>query len=161
VSTSTGWAVSLDIEGQPLTAAQIDTLVDTLDAAVGHADTRTTTTITAHGATVEDALRDACRRVSAALADLTPKPRRAWRIVRAEVRTDAELDAELARPTYPEVVGVAEAAEILGVSRQRASKLLERLDPVARLAAGPIWRADAVRTFGAVQRRPGRPSKAS
>ncbi len=41
----------------------------------------------------------------------------AWPVVRLEVMTVEDLDADLARPTFPRLVGVAELAEILGVSR--------------------------------------------
>jgi predicted DNA-binding transcriptional regulator AlpA len=45
------------------------------------------------------------------------------------------------------LVGVAEVAELLGVSRQRVHKLAERDDfpaPVAILTAGKVWDRDAV-----------------
>jgi hypothetical protein len=45
-------------------------------------------------------------------------------VLSVEVKTAAALDAELARPRYPEMVGVAEVAAMLGVSRQRVSVLL-------------------------------------
>jgi predicted DNA-binding transcriptional regulator AlpA len=52
-----------------------------------------------------------------------------------------------------ELVGIAEIADLLGVSRQRAHKLSQRPDfpePVARLSAGLIWeRADVVRWIAA------------
>lgn len=48
----------------------------------------------------------------------------------------------LDEPLYPSMAGVAEAAELLGVSRQRVSQLHRqgRLPtPVAELASGPVW----------------------
>lgn len=50
-----------------------------------------------------------------------------------------------------QLVGVAEAAELLNVSRQRISQLAR--DPrfptaVAHLRATPVWRADQVATYG-------------
>ncbi|MDQ3641791.1 MAG: helix-turn-helix domain-containing protein [Actinomycetota bacterium] len=61
------------------------------------------------------------------------------------------------------LVGIAEIAEMLGVSRQRVGQLASSYDdfpaPVAELAAGRIWnRADVERWMAAhPDRRPGRP----
>jgi hypothetical protein len=80
-----------------------------------------------------------------------------------EVMTWATHDVWLATPAFPPLVGVAEVAEMLGVSKSRVSTLSRRDDipaPVAHLAAGPVWRAGDLSTF--VQRRArqsGRPSE--
>lgn len=45
------------------------------------------------------------------------------------------------------LVGAAEIAELLGVSRQRVTQLTNRADfpkPVARLAMGKVWRLEDV-----------------
>lgn len=85
--------------------------------------------------------------------------------VAVEVMTVDEHDRRLAQPPFPALVGVAEVAADLGVSRQRVSTLSHREDfpaPVARLASGPVWRAGDLSTFAlGWQRKPGRPSKAS
>lgn len=50
----------------------------------------------------------------------------------------------------PALVGVSEAAEILGVSKQRVAQLRERPDfpaMVQKLQATPLWREADVRTF--------------
>ncbi|WP_239393631.1 serine/threonine-protein kinase [Frankia sp. CiP3] len=47
--------------------------------------------------------------------------------------------------------GVTEVAEILGVSRQRISKLRDRADfpdPIAEIAQGPIWNLDEIDAWG-------------
>lgn len=84
-------------------------------------------------------------------------------IVRVEALTEAELDRELARPAMPELVGVGEIAELLGVTRQRASEVQTRAGfpaPVARLKSGPVWTRPSVAEFvESWARRPGRPSK--
>jgi hypothetical protein len=86
----------------------------------------------------------------------------AWPIVRLEVVTWSEMDAELEQPTIPELVGVGEIAEIIGVTQQRASKLARRPDfpePVARLRSGPVWARPSLNRFVADwDRKPGRPS---
>lgn len=61
------------------------------------------------------------------------------------------------------LVGVAEVAEMLGVSRQRVTALSKRDDfpaPLQRLASGPVWRGGDLSTFKeGWQRKGGRPSK--
>lgn len=61
-----------------------------------------------------------------------------------------------------EFVGVAEVAELLGISRQRVVTLSKRDDfpaPVQRLTSGPIWRRGDLSTFEmGWQRKGGRPT---
>jgi hypothetical protein len=84
-----------------------------------------------------------------------------WPIVRISVLTDDELDAELARPTFPELVGIREVAALLDVTPQRASTLCRSRSfptPIAELRAGPVWTAPSVRRFiEDWKRQPGRP----
>ena len=84
-----------------------------------------------------------------------------WPVTRAFALTDAELDAELGRPNFPELVGIREIAELLGITPQRASTLCRSKSfplPVAELRAGPVWTAPAVRRFvDEWKRQPGRP----
>jgi hypothetical protein len=84
-----------------------------------------------------------------------------WPIVRLSVVTDDELDAELARPTFPELVGIREIATLLDVTPQRASTLCRTRSfptPIAQLRAGPVWTAASVRRFvDDWKRQPGRP----
>jgi predicted DNA-binding transcriptional regulator AlpA len=50
-------------------------------------------------------------------------------------------------PVDIRLMGTSEIAKLLGVSRQRANQLAQREgfpEPIARLAAGPIWEAGAV-----------------
>jgi hypothetical protein len=81
---------------------------------------------------------------------------------RAVVVTDEMLQRELAQD--PEsYLGVTEVAQELGVSRQRVAELRTMRDfpePVAHLAAGPIWRSSTLRRFVEDwERKPGRPRK--
>ena len=82
-----------------------------------------------------------------------------WPLARVEAQTEWEL--ELARPSFPDLLGVAELAERLGVSRQRAWTVTGRPDfpePVAQLKATPVWSAGSVRRFlEAWPRKAGRP----
>lgn len=62
-----------------------------------------------------------------------------------------------------ELVGVAEIADILGVSRQQGSQMSHRKgfpDPIAELACGPIWTRSSIEAFKKTwNRTPGRPRK--
>jgi hypothetical protein len=82
-----------------------------------------------------------------------------------EVMTIAEADRQLAEPAFPELVGIAEVAEILEVKPPRASKIAQLPAfpaPVARLASGPVWRAGDLSRFSETwSRKPGRPRKVS
>jgi predicted DNA-binding transcriptional regulator AlpA len=63
------------------------------------------------------------------------------------------------------IVGVAEIADMLGVSRQRVDRILKAHDdfpePEAQLTAGRIWSRRAIEDWLAAhpERRPGRPRK--
>ena len=69
-------------------------------------------------------------------------------------------DVELTVEVTPELVGVSEAARILGWDRRRVATYVSRgafPEPVATLASGRVWRREDVETFGADRiRRKGR-----
>lgn len=92
-----------------------------------------------------------------ALEEAALAPRR---IARIDVMTEEYQDAWLAEEPE-EFVGVAEIADVLGVSRQRVSELRGRSGfprPAADLAAGPVWRLSSLQRFVSDwPRRPGRP----
>ena len=87
----------------------------------------------------------------------------AWPVVRAEALTFEQLDRDLETPNFPEVVGVSEIAELIGVTRQRASAIAKRADfpaPVATLSAGPVWtRVSLNRFVEEWPRKEGRPRR--
>lgn len=65
---------------------------------------------------------------------------------------------------FVDLMGAAEVAAELGVTRQQAHRLAQRSDfpkPVAVLAAGKIWRGRDIRRWQSnhADRRPGRPEK--
>ena len=84
----------------------------------------------------------------------------AWDVVEAEVLTAAELERQNTLPALPELVGVAEVAELLEVTRQRASALARSSGfpaPVVTLRSGPVWTRGSVDRFvEGWPRRPGR-----
>ena len=87
----------------------------------------------------------------------------AWPVVKVEATEWARFEAELDRPNYPDLVGVAELAELCGVSRQRASVLARSSgfpEPLAELASGPVWDLRMVKRFVRDwARKPGRPAR--
>jgi hypothetical protein len=84
-----------------------------------------------------------------------------WPIVHLEAATDEQLDAELAAPTFPALLGVAELADTLHVSKARASELAHSTTfppPVLTLASGPIWLEASIQRYVETwDRKPGRP----
>lgn len=55
-----------------------------------------------------------------------------------------------------EVMGAAEIAELLGVSRQRVQQLVTRVDfpaPIGTLTMGRVWRREAVEAWHAARQR--------
>ena len=87
------------------------------------------------------------------------------RPVRVAVQTADEHERELERRADEwSLLGLTEIAGLLGVSKQRVDQLRrERGDspqPVAELAAGPVWKLSMLKRFIAGwQRKPGRPRK--
>ncbi|MFN2504268.1 MAG: hypothetical protein ABR540_08565 [Acidimicrobiales bacterium] len=77
-----------------------------------------------------------------------------------EALSPEELRRQNAAPSLPELVGVGEVAEMLGVTRQRASGLARSSTfppPLADLKAGPVWaRASVERFVEQWHRTPGR-----
>jgi len=82
-------------------------------------------------------------------------------VVRVEVQTVEDLDRDLASSNVPDLLGVAELAALLKVSRQRASELARARGfpkPVVTLKAGPVWRRSTVARYTTEwDRQPGRP----
>jgi hypothetical protein len=63
----------------------------------------------------------------------------------------AGQDALLWVEVVPDLVGVAEASEILGWDRRRVSTYVRRgafPEPVASLASGRVWRREDIEAFG-------------
>ncbi|WP_217225997.1 hypothetical protein [Streptomyces anulatus] len=74
-------------------------------------------------------------------------------VIGAEAVTEAELDRRNAEPLVPELAGVTEAAEIIGVSPTRVGQVSKQLHKhlVQELAAGPVYLADGVRAYAATE----------
>lgn len=87
----------------------------------------------------------------------------AWTVTAAEVLTYDEQDRRLSIPVLPELIGNAEIAELLGVSKARVSQLRSLAGfptPAAQLASGPVYTRPSIQRFlDEWKREPGRPSK--
>jgi len=85
------------------------------------------------------------------------------RITDVGIQAWSDFLRKLDMPNIPELVGVAEVAILLNVSKQRASVLAHYRDfprPIAELASGPIWKKAAIlRHVGQWPRKPGRPAR--
>lgn len=78
-----------------------------------------------------------------------------------EVLRAAEFERQLNRPNLPELVGLADIAEMLGVSRQRAAQIAEKPDfppTVMQLRSGPMRVRRQVQRWATNRNpKPGRP----
>jgi hypothetical protein len=162
VSGEQGWVVHIEgLVDRDLTDDDIENLVDLLAEPVSYRDRRLSTTITIAADDIypPTAIADA----GAELAKALQKIKTRGDVTAIEALTFAEQDRRLALPAFPQLAGISEVAEILGVSRQRASTLQTRAGfpaPVAVLASGPVWRAGDLGTFLETwSRKPGRPAK--
>jgi len=87
-----------------------------------------------------------------------------WPLVRVEATRHDVLGEQLAWPNYPDLVSGPEAAELLGVSRQRLHQLAQEHagfpEPLYRLRVGSLWVRSGIEAFGRRwERKPGRPRK--
>lgn len=87
-----------------------------------------------------------------------------WPTVRLEALTMEDLERDNTAARWPELLGVTELADLLGVSKQRASELARSTSfppPLMHLASGPVWVRPVVERFSETwERRPGRPASA-
>jgi hypothetical protein len=158
------WAVHVEAAGDgQVEPALLDELVDALagrNAAVSAARGRYGTQFDATGTDAGSAVQSALG-IWAAAVGQAGLP--AWPVVRVEAITVAEQKADLGRPSFPALVGVSEAARMLGVSKQRLTQLTTRPDfpePMVTLASGPVWLTSGIRGFERRwPRKPGRPAK--
>lgn len=76
-------------------------------------------------------------------------------VVDLRIVTPERLEAETLRPDFPPLASAADAAEILGVSRQRVHQLAASNTrfpaPVARVATGPLWTVPAIEHFARIR----------
>jgi len=87
----------------------------------------------------------------------------AWEVERIEAIEADRLGAQLEVSNFPDIVGPGEAAEILGVSRQRVHELRSTGQfprPMVELGIGAVWLRATIESFGEHRaRKPGRRPK--
>lgn len=111
-------------------------------AAIEYGTHTMTVSMTAHGDDVLTAAEDATTTIKAAIPGT--------KILGVDVQTYEQLDAELRRPLFPEVVGYAEIAEMAEVTRQGARKYADDNDfprPVIETKQGPLRSKAAVERY--------------
>ena len=166
-----GWTVSFEAHGDP-GAIRDGTLDEFLDLLVDRGGAVNVSTAGhRYGAmfSVEEDVESAAAAVALGQDVFTELAEKAglppWPVVHAEALTFDELDRELETPNFPELVGVSEIADILGVTRQRASALAKTPafpSAVATLASGPVWTRPSLNRFvDEWPRKDGRPPKVS
>lgn len=155
------WSVAVEAHGDAFKRNDEDLADNILDAFSG----RSPSVRTGHGHlsfrfdvqadNAKEAFKQAWVLVRTALPTLEPN----WMCL----ETVEDLKNRLMEPYTPDLVGVAEVAKLLGVTKQRASDLVHAdhfPPPVATLAAGPIWRRSQLARFAnSWPRRPGRPRR--
>lgn len=143
------WHVNVSfISETPFTEEAAFTVTDELEdlaavMSVSRAFTSGSTALTINAETITEAGEQATRRTAQALtcAGIDAS------IVAVLTQTEDELDREIQRPVYPEVVGYAEIARLAGVSRQRARQFadIETFPaPVIETAQGPLYDQHAI-----------------
>lgn len=160
----TAWVITIDAAGPDAGPEFAEQLVDSLPSAAAAAGAgRVSVTFSISARSPAGAVKRGLEVWGSAVPDAGSGGQPDLAVVRVEVIAEAEHDAQLERPNFPVLLGVAELAERLGVSKARASELA-RLEsfprPVAQLASGPVWTTASVSGhLEGWQRKPGRPRK--
>lgn len=161
------WTITIDLDvDQDVTEDHVDDLLESLvdhDAALSVQGSRISAVLTIldHRSAV-DAAALGHQVFTKALAGVGLVP---VRDVALEAVTVEEADRRLDVPTIPPLVGAAEAAEVLGVSRQRVHQLHRGHKgfprPAVQVKMGPLWTRASIEAFDQFwERRPGRPRNA-
>jgi len=156
------WVVSLEaVTSRPFDMDEADRLIEelvTYSPALSGAGRKAGVTMSVEASTPAKALAMAAGAFKRALRG---KPR----IVGVRIQTVDDLERELEAPSMPALGSVHEFAELLGVSRARASEITRLPDfpqPITRLAAGPVWLRTLLEAWARTHdRKPGRPSAAA
>ncbi|MET8605748.1 hypothetical protein ABZV92_19615 [Streptomyces rubiginosohelvolus] len=155
------WSVYVEYESTHTTP---DVYGELFDALIGHSpgvgpapNGNLSLRLMIQAASALDAASEAAALADGALHEVDLSPT----LIGIEVVTEAELDRRQDEPCIPELAGIAEAADILGVHKQQVDRLVGRgdLQPIQTLAAGPVFAAEALRSYGKKRqsRRIGRP----
>lgn len=163
-----GYAVIIEtVTDRDLTEDQVDTIALTASgsAAYNSAGRSLRLVLRCDAPTMPDAIAEAL-----GMADRAARAAGFAYSERDELRVlpHARLESETFRPSVPRagLAGTAEAAEILGVTRQRIAEIRKTHagfpQPVEELSATPVWDRAQVEQFArGWDRSPGRPRKAT
>ena len=148
------WYVDIHIKQAITEDAAFDLMgdLDTRGAAITLGAETFTISLTGHGETAVDALMDARKAIEE--CGITGET------ISASASTYEELDQELERPLFPDVVGWAEVAKLAGVTRQRARQFRNSPGfpaPVIETTQGPLMAKSAVEHW--VRTRDARPGR--
>jgi len=163
------WDVDVDFSADELPPALTDDLIDILleateafDGVVGFDEDAVTIGLTVNSIDWSRAATRAARIATKALRDAGVP---ALPIERVDARTAERTRKGNLRFTFPQMMGVAEVAEHLHVSKQRVTELrdLGKLPrPLTELRSGPVWPRPAIDRFlESWIRKPGRPRSAA
>lgn len=144
-----GWNVRVTYEqGDPVGEDQIGDVLEALEAHSAVASLRDRTATVAlfvDTDTVMEAIDEALRLVTDATAGTA-----GFVVVGIEAKTEEALHAEIAEPLFPPLVGYAEIADMLGVSRQRVYQLVRGKNfpaPMIETRQGPLMLEAAVKNW--------------
>lgn len=153
-ATNRDWYVDMHVK-QILTDDAAFDLIGNLDArgaAITLSKESFTISLTAYGDTAIEALKDARKAIEE--HGITGET------LSASASTYEELEEELNRPLFPDVVGWAEVAKLAGVTRQRARQFRNSPGfpaPVIETSQGPLMAKRAVEQW--VRTRDTRPGR--
>jgi predicted DNA-binding transcriptional regulator AlpA len=153
-----GWTILIEVAGdEPSAAVDFEARVASLATALDRYSAVVSIRADRSGcrATLSlDGPIDASGAVDAGVRIFTEKARAVelpdWPVVRVEVLTFSAHDAEVGERNVPDLVGVTEIARVLGITRQRATKLTKQQgfpEPVALLASGSVWTRSSLDRF--------------
>jgi hypothetical protein len=84
-------------------------------------------------------------------------------VAKLEIMKEEALEASLRQRNFPTLLGVAEVANVLEVSKQRVSELRRTPSfppPITQLRAGPVWLEDTITGYlRSWKRQGGRPAR--
>ena len=157
------WSVRFETTGH-FTEDHAETVLEALEKcepAVSYSPRSLSARFWVEAETPQRAVDAGFRLFRSALSGIGIKP--AENVVEIECQRLEDLDRSIEESNAPDVVGVAEVAKALRVSKQRTSELARSADfprPVAHLASGPVWKWSAIaRYVKDWTRRPGRPTR--
>jgi hypothetical protein len=164
------WQISVSVRAdRPATDDEFDAITERLEpyaAAVGAVpgiEASVSVILAVDARTLRSAVDNALRLV---VGTVTAAGVPGAAVVELSAITFDEAERRIAEPVVPELVGITEIGEILGVTKQRANQLATAAGfpaPAQTLASGRLWTRTAVVAWARTweRRRTGRPRKSA